>query len=366
VHRKLRGKLAIRCKAPIKDIQDLSTYYTPGVADPCKVIAKDRSQVYELTNKGNTVAIVTDGTRVLGLGDIGPEAALPVMEGKAMIMNQFAGIDAFPICLDTKDEDEIVSIIKAIAPVFGAVNLEDIETPKVFSIEKRLTESLDIPIFHDDQHGTAMVTLAGLYNALEVVGKGQDVRIGIVGAGSAGYAIAKLLKAAGFNDLTVFDSKGALHKGRQLQGHKAELAGISSGFTGTIGEFREADVILSAASPGALPLETIKGMRKPNIVFAMANPVPEISLEQAKELGIDVFGTGRSDYPNQINNSLCFPGFLRALLELRVKKMTDGMKIAAAKAIAQTVENPAADRIVPDAFDGAVVGNIVKRVKEVI
>jgi malate dehydrogenase (oxaloacetate-decarboxylating) len=367
IHRKLRGKLTIKGKAEIKDLDDLSTYYTPGVADPCMEIAKDKSLAYDLTFKWNTVAIVTDGTRVLGLGDIGPEAALPVMEGKALIMQQFAGIDAFPICLDTKDEDEIVSIVKALVPVFGAINLEDIETPKVFNIEKKLIEALDIPVFHDDQHGTAMVTLAGLYNALKVVGKGQDVKIGVVGAGSAGYAIAKLLRAAGFKNLTVFDSRGVLHKGRELEGHKAELAELNiSGFLGTLAEFKGADVIISAASPGALPIETLKAMRKPNIVFAMANPIPEISFEQARELDIDVFGTGRSDYPNQINNSLCFPGFLRALLDLRIKRITDEMKIAAAKGIAEAVKEPTRDMIVPDAFDKHVVENISKRLKEAI
>jgi malate dehydrogenase (oxaloacetate-decarboxylating) len=366
VHKDLKGKLAIKGKTSIKDIEDLSTLYTPGVAEPCKEIAKDRSLVYEYTFKWNTVGIVTDGTRVLGLGDIGPEAALPVMEGKALIMQQFAGLDAFPICLDTKDEDEIVAAVKAIAPVFGAINLEDMETPKVFRVEKRLTEELDIPVFHDDQHGTAVVVLAGLYNALKVVGKGQDVKIGIVGAGSAGYAIAKLLHAAGFRDLVVFDRKGAIHTGREsLDEHKQELAGFNpSGFSGTIGELEGADVIISAASPGALPLETIKAMKKPNIVFALANPISEISLEQAEELGIDVFGTGRSDYPNQINNSLCFPGFLRALLDLRAKRITNGMKIAAAKGIASSVKEPTKGMIVPDVFDKSVVENIFMKVKE--
>jgi malate dehydrogenase (oxaloacetate-decarboxylating) len=316
--------------------------------------------------KGNAVAIVTDGTRVLGLGDIGPEAALPVMEGKALIMQQFAGIDAFPVCLDTKDEDEIVRIIRAIAPGFGAINLEDIETPKVFSIERRLTEALEIPVFHDDQHGTAIVTLAGLYNALKVHGKDQNVKIGIVGAGSAGYAIAKLLNAAGFEDLTVFDSKGAISSARtDLDQYKKELIS-KSGFSGKLSEFSGADVIISAASPGSLPLETIRAMNKPNIVFALSNPVPEISLEESRALGIDIFGTGRSDYPNQINNSLCFPGFLRALLDLRVRKITPEMKVGAARGISEAVKKPAKDKIVPDAFDKKVVKNILRRVREAL
>jgi malate dehydrogenase (oxaloacetate-decarboxylating) len=368
IHKKLRGKIFIGAKTPIKNTEDLSTLYTPGVAEPCREIAKDRSLAYDYTFKWNTVAIVTDGTRVLGLGDIGPEAALPVMEGKALIMQQFAGIDAIPICLDTKDEDEIVRIVRALAPTFGAINLEDIETPKVFSIEKKLTEQLNIPVFHDDQHGTAVVTLAGLYNALKVAGKGTEIKIGIVGAGSAGYAIAKLLKAAGFNDLVVFDSRGAIHPTREgLNEQKKLLAGLnSSGYNGTINDFKGADVIISAAKPGSLPTETIMNMNKPNIVFALSNPISEISLEQAKELEISVFGTGRSDYPNQINNSLCFPGFLRALLDLRVTKITDEMKIAAAKAIAETVKNPARDSIVPDTFNKEVSENIFKEVEKVV
>ncbi|MCI0503547.1 NADP-dependent malic enzyme [Candidatus Micrarchaeota archaeon] len=367
VHRKLRGKIFIGAKAAIRTVSDLATLYTPGVAEPCREIAKDRELAYEMTMKGNAVAIVTDGTRVLGLGDIGPEAALPVMEGKALIMQQFAGIDAFPICLREKDPDRIVEIVKAISPGFGAINLEDISTPKVFYIEKRLTEELDIPLFHDDQHGTAIVTLAGLYNALKAAKKEiRDVKVGVVGAGSAGYAIAKLLHAAGFPDIVVFDSKGAISDSRKdVDGHKTVLAGFNkSGYSGALAEFAGADIIVSASAPGALPHKTILAMRKPNIVFALANPMPEISLEEAQTLKIDIFGTGRSDYPNQINNSLCFPGFLRALLDLRVRKITDGMKIAAAKGIAGAVKSPAKDRIVPDPFDRKVVENILKEVKK--
>jgi malate dehydrogenase (oxaloacetate-decarboxylating) len=371
IHKKLRGKIFIGAKAKIKTTDDLATLYTPGVAEPCRLIAKNRSLAYDYTMKGNAVAIVTDGTRVLGLGDIGPEAALPVMEGKALIMQQFAGIDAFPICLNTKNEDDIVRIVNAIAPGFGAINLEDIETPKVFAIEKRLTEDLDIPVFHDDQHGTAMVCLAALYNALKVTGRpadGKGVRIGIVGAGSAGSAIAKLLHAAGFSDLVVFDSKGAVATSRtDLEDYKIELASLNtSGFSGPLNRFMEADVLISAASPGAIPVETIKAMKKPNIVFALANPITELSLEEARELAIDVFGTGRSDYPNQINNSLCFPGFLRALLDLRVKKITVAMKLAAAKGIAESVKKPAMDWIVPDVFDKKVLKNILRRVSEAV
>jgi malate dehydrogenase (oxaloacetate-decarboxylating) len=369
IHKRLRGKISIAAKAEIKSIMDLATLYTPGVAKPCVEIANDRSLVYDYTMKSNTVAIVSDGSRVLGLGNIGPEAALPVMEGKALIMQQFAGIDAFPICLATQDEDEIVRTVKAIAPVFGAINLEDIETPKVFNIEKRLTEELDIPLFHDDQHGTAMVALAGLYNALKVLEKTpEDVKVGIVGAGSAGNAIAKLLHEAGFNDLVVFDSKGALSSARtDLDEHKKVLAGFNTaGFTKGIRDFKGADIIISASKPGALPTDAIQAMRKPNIVFALSNPTPEIWLEQARELGIDIFGTGRSDYPNQINNSLCFPGFLRALLDLRVKRITMPMKIAAAKGIAMSVKEPTRDMIVPDVFDRNVVKNIVEAVSKAV
>jgi len=371
LHKKLRGKLTIGAKALIKNIDDLSMLYTPGVAEPCRQIAKDKKLVYELTMKHNTVAIVTDGTRVLGLGDIGPEAALPVMEGKALIMQQFASIDAFPICLDTKDADEIVRIVKAISPVFGAINLEDMETPKVFEIEKRLTEELDIPVFHDDQHGTAVVVLAGLINAMKITKKTKDAKIGIIGAGGAGYGMAKLLNAARLTNIVVFDSRGAIYKGRKdLNEHKQHIAEITNkgSFAGAIDDFSGADIIIAASAPGALPLETIKKMKKPNIVFALANPIPEISLEQSKSLGIDVFGTGRSDYPNQINNSLCFPGFLRALLDFRVRKITDKMKIAAAEGIAAAVAEAELRRgvIVPDAFDKRVVANIKKALENSI
>jgi malate dehydrogenase (oxaloacetate-decarboxylating) len=372
VHKKLRGKIFISAKAKLKTIDDLATLYTPGVAKPCLEIASNKQLAYDYTMKGNTVAIVTDGSRVLGLGNIGPEAALPVMEGKALIMQQFGKIDAIPICLDAKGKtaDEIVELVKAIAPAFGAINLEDIETPKVFYIEKRLTEELNIPVFHDDQHGTAMVTLAGLYNALKVLGRNDlTSKIGIVGAGSAGYAIAKLLYAAGFTNLTVFDSRGALSSSRtDLVGkdeYKKNLV-FGSSFNGQLKDFTGADILISAASPGSVPIETIKSMNKPNIVFALSNPTPEISLEQAGQLKIDIFGTGRSDYPNQINNSVCFPGFLRALLDLRVTKITDEMKIAAARGIAESVKNPTSDKIVPDAFDKKVVKNIFKKVSKVI
>lgn len=369
LHRKLNGKLKVVAKTNIESARDLSLLYTPGVAKACLEIAKNKEKAYELTIKGKNVAIVSDGTRVLGLGDIGPEAALPVMEGKAMIMQQFSGIDAYPVCLDTKDAEEIIKVVKAIAPNFGAINLEDIETPKVFYIEKRLTEELNIPVFHDDQHGTAIVVLAGIYNSLKLIGKNEkQVKIGVIGAGSAGFAIAKLLDSAGFSNIVVFDSKGAISKNRSdMEEYKKELAALNkTNFSGKISEFIGADIIISASAPGSLPKETVKAMNKNNVVFALTNPKSEFSAEEAKELGIFIFGTGRSDYPNQVNNSLCFPGFLRALLELRVKKITNKMKIAAAKAIADCVETPTPQKVVPEVFDKRIVPRIIEYVKREI
>ena len=316
------------------------------------------------------MGIVCDGTRVLGLGKVGPEASLPVLEGKALIMKEFAGIDAFPIALKCTTVEEIVDTVKSIAPVFGAINLEDIETPKVFEIERRLEKELDIPVFHDDQHGTAVVSLAALLNALELAGKALvKARIAVVGTGSAGYGITKLLVAAGAGDVVCFDHAGSLGAHRKdLPAHKAELARITNkaGYGGPLALFRGADAIISAASPGALPHETVTGMADPKIVFALANPVPELSLEEANELGVKIFGSGRSDYPNQINNSLCFPGFLRALLDLRVRRIDDRMKIAAAKAIADCVRKGdlARGKIVPDIFDKRVVPRIREYVEK--
>ncbi|MDO8553185.1 MAG: NADP-dependent malic enzyme [Candidatus Micrarchaeota archaeon] len=370
LHRKLRGKITIKGKVRIKTTNDLSLLYTPGVAEPCRIIAKDKSAVYDLTMKNNTVAIVTDGTRVLGLGDIGPEAALPVMEGKALIMKEFGNIDAIPICLNEKDPDQIVEIVKAIAPVFGAINLEDISTPKVFDIEERLTNELDIPVFHDDQHGTAMVVLAGLINALKITGKKKgEIKVVVNGSGSAGHAIAKLLLAYGIADITIFDRNGAIYSGRpNLEQHKAKMAEITNKqqFKGVLKDFEGADAIISATAPGGLSHDAIRKMNEQKIVFALANPISEISLEESKQLGIVVFGTGRSDYPNQLNNSVIFPGFLRALLDLRVKRITDKMKIAASEAVAKLVskEELAVGKIIPDTFDKRLVKRIVKGVKK--
>ena len=364
LHRKLKGKLEISGKCSINNTTDLSLLYTPGVAEASREIERNPDSVYEMTIKHNTVAIVSDGTRVLGLGDVGPEASLPVLEGKALIMKEFANLDAFPIALKCKEPQEIVDVVRSISPVFGAINLEDIETPKVFEVEKKLEDELDIPVFHDDQHGTAVVALAALFNALKIVDKKLNKsKIAVVGSGSAGYGITKLLLAAGADDVVCFDSAGAIgHHRSNLQKHKEELADISNkeSFQGTLSGFRNADVVISAASPGALPSDTIKNMSSRKIVFALANPMPEISLEDAEKLGVEIYGSGRSDYPNQINNSLCFPGFLRALLDLRVRKITNGMKIAAARAIADVVSEKdlKKKKIVPDIFDKKVVPNI--------
>lgn len=368
LHRKLKGKISVTGKVHLKTTTDLALLYTPGVAEACRIIAKNKEEVYNLTMKSNSVAIVTDGTRVLGLGDIGPEAALPVMEGKALIMKEFADIDAFPICLNTKDPDAIVQIVKALEPVFGVINLEDIETPKVFDIEERLTKELDIPVFHDDQHGTAIVALAGLINALKIVGKKkEEIKVLVNGAGSAGYAIAKLLAAYGIFNIIVFDREGALSTNRNLEVHKMKLAEMTNpdNYNGKLVDFKGADVVISAAAPGSLPIETIKSMRGKKIVFALANPIPEVSLEEAKKLEITVFGTGRSDYPNQLNNSVCFPGFLRALLDFRVKKITDKMKIAASIAIASVVtpQELKKGKIIPDTFNKKLVPAIKKYVE---
>jgi len=372
LHKKIKGKISIGQRATMKDMKDLSMLYTPGVARPSEEIKKNPELVYDLTIKRNTIAIVTDGTRVLGLGDIGPEAALPVMEGKALIMKQFADLDAFPICLNCKDANEIIKVVKCIEPVFGAINLEDIETPKVFEIEEKLIEEMNIPVFHDDQHGTAMVCLAGLINALKIVEKKKEkIKLGIVGAGSAGYAIAKLLTAYGIENIVVFDSKGAIGKHRKdLPKYKQTIADITNkeNFNGEIKDFKEADIIIGVSSPGSIPEETIRNMNMDSIVFALANPISEISEEQANEWGIEIFGTGRSDLKNQINNAICFPGFLRALLDLRVVKITDGIKIAAAEGIANTLTEKelSKDRIVPDVFDKRVVGNIKKAIEAAI
>ena len=360
-HYEWRGKLEITPKAPVDSKEALSLAYTPGVAQPCLEIQKDVDKSYELTGRWNTVAVVTDGTAVLGLGDIGPEAGMPVMEGKCVLFKAFGGVDAIPLCVRSKDVDDIVNTVALLAGSFGGVNLEDISAPRCFEIERKLKERCDIPIFHDDQHGTAVVTLAGLINALKVVGKRiEDVRVVTSGAGAAGMAIIKLLMAMGLKDVVMCDRKGAIYEGREgLNAEKAEMARLSNREKkqGTLSEvIRGADVFIGVSAPGTLTTEMVSTMAKDAIIFACANPTPEIYPEQAKAGGAAVIATGRSDFPNQINNVLAFPGIFRGALDVRARDINDAMKIAAAYAIAGVVSDGEldAEHIMPAAFDPKV------------
>jgi malate dehydrogenase (oxaloacetate-decarboxylating) len=359
-----RGKISIESRIPLTSQDDLAMAYTPGVGRICTAIAHDPEQVYSLTIKGNTVAVVTDGSAVLGLGNLGPEAALPVMEGKAMLFKEFAGIDAFPICLATQDPEEIIATVKRIAPVFGGINLEDIGAPRCFEIEKRLRAELNIPVFHDDQHGTAIVSLAALINALKLVKKSLDTaKIVINGAGAAGIAIATLFKTAGATDITLCDSLGILSQKRDdLTPEKQAWAVAASGKLGDA--LKGADVFLGVSAPGVLTPEMVKGMAKDAIVFAMANPIPEIQPELINDL-VAVVATGRSDYPNQINNVLAFPGLFRGALDCRARAITDNMYLEAAKAIASliTPANLNRENIIPSVFDGRVVTAVAAAVQ---
>ncbi|AIQ68381.1 NAD-dependent malic enzyme [Paenibacillus graminis] len=358
------GKIEITPKMPIKNREDLSLVYTPGVARVCMAIAEDPGRAYSLTMKRNTVAVVTDGTAVLGLGDIGPEAAMPVMEGKAMLFKQLADIDAFPLCLDTKDPEEIIRVVKAVTAGFGGINLEDISSPRCFEIERRLSAELDIPVFHDDQHGTAVVALAGLLNALKVVGKRvEDCRIVVVGIGAAGVSICRLLLAAGARSLYAVDRAGILHKGQTYD--NAEWSWLAEatnpeGLTGGLTEAMQgADVFIGVSSGGILSVDHLKSMAEDNIVFAMANPIPEIEPELAESYA-RVVATGRSDYPNQINNVLCFPGIFRGALDCRAKVVNLEMKLAAAQAIASVVHPDELNEqyIIPSIFNEKVVEGV--------
>lgn len=353
------GKIRVEGKLALNNQEDLAMAYTPGVGRICTAIAENPERVYDLTIKGNTVAIVTDGSAVLGLGNLGPEAALPVMEGKAMLFKAFAGIDAFPICLATQDTDAIVEAVKNMSPVFGGVNLEDISAPRCFEIEARLQKELDIPIFHDDQHGTAIVSLAALFNALKVVKKSLDqVRIVINGAGAAGVAIARLLRKAGATKILMCDSKGILSTSREdLNPQKQEFAVAQSG--SLAGAMTGADVFLGVSAPGVVTVEMVKSMAKDPIVFAMANPIPEIQPELITDI-VAVMATGRSDYPNQINNVLAFPGIFRGALDCRAKAMTMTMYLEAAMAIASLVRTSEldAEHIVPSVFDERVASAV--------
>ncbi|MBR1829864.1 MAG: NADP-dependent malic enzyme [Atopobiaceae bacterium] len=361
LHRELRGKIEIALRADVSSSEALSLAYTPGVAQPCLEIQKDVDQSYELTRRWNTVAVVTDGTAVLGLGDIGPEAGMPVMEGKCVLFKAFGDVDAIPLCVRSKDVDEIVRTVELLAGSFGGVNLEDISAPRCFEIERRLKEVCDIPIFHDDQHGTAVITLAGLMNALKLVGKRlEDVRIVTSGAGAAGIAIIRLLMAMGLKDVIMCDRQGAIYEGRDgLNPVKEQMAKITNPdkIAGTMAEvIKGADVFIGVSAPGTLTQDMVRSMAADPIVFACANPTPEIFPEEALAAGAAVVSTGRSDYPNQVNNVLCFPGIFRGALDVRASDINDAMKIAAAKAIAGLVSDDElrADYILPYAFDPRV------------
>jgi malate dehydrogenase (oxaloacetate-decarboxylating) len=373
LHKKHRGKIEIRSKIDVKTKDDLATVYSPGVAEPCREIAKDPENAYVYTNKGNLVAVISDGTAVLGLGDIGPLAAIPVMEGKAMLFKKFAGIDAFPICLDTKNTDEIVQTIRHLAPVFGGINLEDISAPRSFEIEERL-QDLGIPVFHDDQHGTAIVVLAALINASKVVGKKiNNLKIVINGAGAAGMAIAKLLKGIDLKkpkisvkEVILCDTKGVIHKGRKDLNDSKRAALTFTNKKNIAGTLRDAmlgaDVFIGVSVANLLTSEDIKTMASDAIVLAMANPTPEIMPEEAYKCGAAIVGTGRSDMPNQVNNVLGFPGVFRGALDARATRITPEMKLAAALAIASCVKKPEKNLIIPASLDKKVAMKVAKAV----
>jgi malate dehydrogenase (oxaloacetate-decarboxylating) len=362
------GKIEVNAKLPLKTRDDLSMAYTPGVGRVCMAIHEDPPKGWALTIRGNTVAVVSDGTAVLGLGDIGPVAAMPVMEGKALLFKEFAGVDAFPLCIDTKDVDEIVAFVKAAAPTFGGINLEDISAPRCFEIERRLREELDIPVFHDDQHGTAIVVLAALLNALRVVGKrAEDVTVVVVGAGAAGVACAEILLAQGVGDVIVCGRKGALHAAREdLDDDRRDLARRTNrrDVRGTPDEvLAGADVVLGLSAPGAFTAAGVRSMAPDRIVFAMANPVPEVQPEEVRG-DVAIMATGRSDYPNQINNVLAFPGVFKGALEVRAKTINEEMKLAAAHAIARVIPDDElhADYIIPSVFNRRVAETVAEEV----
>ena len=371
LHEKNKGKIEIISKVSVKCREDLSTAYTPGVAEPCRKIRDDKSEVYRYTAKGNLVAVVTDGTAVLGLGDIGPEAAMPVMEGKSILFKEFGGVDAFPICLDTKDTEEIIKTVRYLAPGFGGINLEDISAPRCFEIERRLKEELDIPVFHDDQHGTAIVVSAGIINALKVVGKKIDeVKAVINGAGSAGISICKLLLSIGMKDVILVDKKGALAEGEEWMNDAQKMMAQVTNPENKRGELKDImegrDIFIGVSAPGIVTSQMIASMAKDSIVFAMANPTPEIMPDEAKEGGARIIATGRSDFPNQINNVLVFPGIFRGALDAKATDITEEMKIAAAYAIAGIIkeEELTEEYIIPGAFDERVAKAVAEAVKQ--
>ncbi len=369
LHEKHHGKISVVSKVPLNDRNDLSTAYTPGVAQPCLEIAKNKELAYKYTAKGNLVAVVTDGTAVLGLGNIGALAGMPVMEGKAILFKEFGGVDAFPICLSTQNPNEIIAAVKAIAPTFGGINLEDIKAPECFYIEEKLKQELDIPVFHDDQHGTAVIVLAALTNALKVVKKKkEELAIVINGAGAAGTAVAKLLHAAGFKEIICVDTNGIIYRGRKqgMNSYKEELAAFNlRNLKGSLAEaIKGTDVFIGVSKPNLLSKEMVKMMNKKAIVFAMANPEPEILPEEALKAGAAVAGTGRSDYPNQINNVLAFPGIFRGALDAKATQITEGMKKAAAKAIADYLPEVSAEKILPSPLDRNLALAVAKAVEQ--
>ena len=372
MHEENKGMISIVSKVTVKNMEQLSTAYTPGVAAPCRKIHENRENVYKYSAKGNLVAIITDGTAVLGLGDIGPEAAIPVMEGKAILFKEFGGVDAFPICLDTKDVDEIINTVKYLAPTFGGINLEDISAPRCFEIERRLKEELDIPVFHDDQHGTAIVVLAGIINALKLVQKDIEVaKIVINGAGSAGISICRLLLLYGAKNIVMCDKKGALAEGLDwMNPHQVEIAkGTNRNMElGMLAEIiKEKDVFIGVSGPNVVNPDMVKTMNNDSIIFAMANPSPEIMPDKAKEGGARVIATGRSDFPNQLNNVLIFPGIFRGALDVRATDITEDMKLAAATAIASLITDAELNEeyIIPGAFDERVAKTVAAEVARV-
>lgn len=367
-HKKAKGKITVESKLPLETKDDLSIAYTPGVAEPCREIAEDVEKAYDYTSKGNLVAVISDGSAVLGLGNIGPEAALPVMEGKAVLFKKFANVDAVPIVLDTQDTEEIVTAVKRISPTFGGINLEDISAPRCFEIEDRLKKDLSIPVFHDDQHGTAIVTLAGMINACRLTSRSlQDLTVVINGAGAAGVAIVKLLFAAGVKEVIMCDSKGIIHKDRDdLNSVKLGMSKLTNGNNRT-GNLKEAvvgaDVFIGVSAPGVLTQEMVKTMAPKPIIFAMANPTPEIMPHEAKQAGAHIVATGRSDFPNQINNVLAFPGLFRGALDARISRLSTEMFLKVAEAIADSVADLSEEKIIPSPFDERVPERVAEAVR---
>lgn len=371
LHKQWNGKIKTCAKAPVKSREDLAIAYTPGVAAPCRIIAEDTEAVYTYTLKANTVAVVSDGSAVLGLGNIGPEAAMPVMEGKCVLFKEFGDINAFPICLSTQDPDEIVAAVKAIAPTFGGINLEDISAPRCFEIEERLKKELNIPVFHDDQHGTAIVVLAGIINGLKVVGKDkEDCQVVVNGAGSAGIAITKLLLRYGFNHVTMCDREGIIGKDypnlNWMQKEMTEVTNLENKKGSLADALVGADIFVGVSAPNIVSAEMVASMNRDAIIFAMANPTPEIMPDVAKAAGAKVVGTGRSDFPNQVNNVVAFPGIFKGALEGRATQITEDMKLAAANALANLVDPDQLneDFILPEAFDPRVAQVVSQAVKD--